>query len=514
MKTYKTIAPIIGTAMIATSCGTSPDAATEQKPNIIYIIADDMGYGELGCYGQEKIETPNIDALAATGMKFTQHYSGAPVSGPSRSVLMTGLHLGHTPVRGNDEVASRGNVWSHAAMLADSSLEGQTPIPEDTRTIAELMKDAGYQTGIIGKWGLGFPGSNSTPNKAGFDFFYGYNCQRQAHTYYPMFLYKNEARVYLDNAPLLTPGDRLKKGEDKYDASNYEQFARNEYSGDLMFKEIISFVERSKEDPFMLMWTTPIPHVSLQSTEKWVEYYREKFGEEEPYTGEQGYLPCRYPHATYAAMISYLDEQVGLLVEKLKEEGIYDNTIIMFTSDNGSTFNGGSDSPWFNSNGPLRTGKGRGKGTVTEGGIRVPFIVSWPKHIEAGSSSDLISAFWDMVPTFTDITGIENTNRTDGISILPTLLGEEQVDKHEFLYWGFGEGSGSRAVRMGNWKGAIYNIRKGNDIIELYNLDNDLHEENDVAAENPEVVAKIRAIMEQEHEAATHYPKFNFFKDK
>ena len=413
---------MLGMAMATTGCDTAADSTNAQKPNIIYIIADDMGYGELGCYGQEKIETPNIDALAKSGMRFTQHYSGAPVSGPSRSVLMTGLHLGHTPVRGNDEVASRGNVWSHAAMLADSTLEGQAPIPEGTKTIATLMKDAGYQTGVVGKWGLGHPGSNSTPNKAGFDFFYGYNCQRQAHTYYPMFLYKNENRVYLDNAPLLTPGARLKKGEDKYDAKNYEQFSRNEYAGDLMFDELLGFVDRSKDEPFMLMWTTPIPHVSLQVTEKWVEYYREKFGDEEPYTGAQGYLPCRYPHATYAAMISYLDEQVGLLVEKLKEEGIYDNTIIMFTSDNGSTFNGGSDSPWFNSNGPLRTGKGRGKGTVTEGGIRVPFIVSWPGHIEAGTTSDHISAFWDMVPTFTDITGVENTNRTDGISLLPTLL--------------------------------------------------------------------------------------------
>lgn len=511
MKTYTKIVPLLGTAIIATGCATT-ETSTPEKPNIIYIIADDLGYGELGCYGQEKIETPNIDGLAESGMRFTQHYSGAPVSGPSRSVLMTGLHLGHTPVRGNNELRSRGNVWSEEAMLADSSLEGQAPLPLGTQTVAHLMQGAGYKTAIVGKWGLGYPGSHATPNKMGFDFFYGYNCQRQAHTYYPMFLYKNESRVYLDNAPLLTSKDRLKEGEDRYDAKNYEQFSRNEYAGDLMFEELLDFVDENKDEPFMLMWTTPIPHVSLQSTDKWVEYYREKFGEEEPYTGAQGYLPCRYPRATYAAMVSYLDEQVGLLIEKLKEDGIYDNTIIMFTSDNGSTFNGGTDSPWFNSNGALRTGKGRGKGTVTEGGIRVPFIVSWPDKIEAGSTSDHISAFWDVLPTFAEIAGVTNPNRTDGISLLPTLKGEEQIE-HEFLYWGFGEGSGSRAVRMGKWKGVIYDIKKGNDVMELYDLDNDLHEERDLAAENPDVVAKIKAIMVREHEPATHYPDFNFFED-
>ncbi len=505
--------PLVGVAVATASCASVSDTDTVPKPNVIYIIADDLGYGELGCYGQEKIETPNIDALAKSGMRFTQHYSGAPVSGPSRSVLMTGLHLGHTPVRGNNEQAKRGDVWSHEAMLKDSTLEGQAPLPVGTRTVAHLMQDAGYKTGVVGKWGLGYPGSNATPNKMGFDFFYGYNCQRQAHTYYPMFLYKNETRVYLDNAPLLTPGARLKEGEDKYDAKNYEQFARNEYAGDLMFEELMNFVDESKDEPFMLMWTTPIPHVSLQSSQKWVDHYKAKFGEEEPYTGDKGYLPCRYPHATYAAMVSYLDEQVGLLVAKLKADGIYDNTVIMFTSDNGSTFNGGTDSPWFNSNGILKTGRMNGKATVAEGGIRVPLIVSWPNHIKAGTTSDVISAFWDVLPTFADIIDVENTNPTDGISFLPTLTGEEQVEKHDALYWGYCEGTGSRAVRMDNWKGVIYNIKKGNDVMELYNLDNDLHEENDVAAENPDVVKQIKEIMVREHIPATHYPEFNFFED-
>ncbi len=513
MNTFIKIAPLVGAAIASTSCAPTGEATVAKKPNIIYIIADDLGYGELGCYGQEKIETPNIDALAKSGMKFSQHYAGAPVSGPSRSVIMTGLHLGHTPIRGNNEMAKRGDVWSHQAMLADSTLEGQAPLPVGTKTVAHLMQDAGYQTAIVGKWGLGYPGSTATPNKMGFDFFFGYNCQRQAHTYFPMFLYKNEARVYLDNAPLLTSGARLQKGQDKYDEKNYEQFSRKDYSSDVMFKELMGFVDKNKDTPFMLMWTTPVPHVSLQAEKKWIEHYKAKFGDEEPYTGAKGYLPCRYPHATYAAMVSALDEKVGLLVEKLKADGIYDNTVIMFTSDNGSTFNGGSDSPWFNSNGILKTGRENGKGTVTEGGIRVPLIVSWPATIKAGSTSDHISAFWDILPTFADIAGIENPNPTDGISILPTLKGKEQKE-HEALYWVFGEGKGSRAVRMGNWKGVIYNIRKGNDVIELYNLANDLHEENNVAEQNPEVVKKIREIMVREHQVATHYPEFNFIKGK
>ena len=260
----------IPVSMLLFSCTQSDEP---RKPNIIYILADDLGRAELGCYGQEIIETLNIDRLASEGMRFTNHYSGQAVSGPSRCSLFTGLHSGHAYIRGNDEMTSRGDVWNHAAMLADSSLEGQRPVPANTIMIPRKMKEAGYKTACIGKWGLGYPGSESTPNKMGFDFFYGYNCQRQAHTYYPPFLYRNECREYLENK-LLPPHTRLDKGADPYDEKSYEKYTQKQYAPDLMYREILSFVEESKDEPFVLFWTTPVPHVPLQAPEKWVDHYR------------------------------------------------------------------------------------------------------------------------------------------------------------------------------------------------------------------------------------------------
>ncbi|MEG1635756.1 MAG: sulfatase-like hydrolase/transferase, partial [Rikenellaceae bacterium] len=441
---------------------------------------------------------------------FNQCYSGAPVSAPARSVLMTGLHTGHTPVRANDEAGDRGDVWSHEAMLADSTLEGQGPMPADTKTLGSMMQKAGYKTGVVGKWGLGYPGSVSTPNKMGFDFFYGYNCQRQSHTYYPMFLYRNENREYLDNAPLLTPNQKLDSLADKYDAKSYEKFTRKQYSGDLMFDELVGFVEANKKEPFFLMWTTPIPHVSLQAPQRWIDHYQKKFNETEPYLSKNGYLPARYPHATYAAMVSYFDEQIGLLVEKLKADGLYDNTIIIFSSDNGATFNGGTDSPWFNSGGIFRSDRGYGKGSLREGGIRVPLIFTWPNQIKEPRESNHICAFWDVMPTLGEITDIE-TPKTDGISFLPEVMGKTQA-QHEALYWEYPEGTGSRAVRMGKWKGIIFDIKKGNNTMELYNLENDILEEKNVAAENPEIVEQIRTIMKREHVTPVN-PKFIFFEE-
>lgn len=468
------------------------------KPNIIYILADDLGHAELGCFGQKKIETPNIDQLAAEGMRFTNHYSGQAVSGPSRCVLFTGLHTGHSYIRGNDEMASRGDVWSHEAMLADSTLEGQRPVPANTVMIPRKLKEAGYTTACIGKWGLGFPSSESTPNKMGFDFFYGYNCQRQAHTYYPPFLYRNECREYLENK-LLVPGTNLDKDTDPYAEESYAKYTQKQYAPDLMYKEILDFVERSKDEPFALFWTTPVPHVPLQAPERWVKHYREKFGDEEPYIGNKGYFPCRYPHATYAAMVSYWDEQIGGLIQKLKDLGIYENTVIIFTSDNGPTFNGGSDSPFFDSAKPFKSEAGWGKASLREGGIRVPMIASWPGHIPAGTSSDLLSAFWDMMPTMCDIAGIESP-KTDGISMLPEMLGEtDKQQKHDFLYWEFPEAGGQKAVRMGNWKAFVRNIRKGNQKVELYDLSVDPREQKDVAEQYPDVVNRVLEIFRAEH---------------
>jgi arylsulfatase len=495
---YKLIITLFASAAITSSCQQSDRKSNKSKPNIIYILADDLGDGELGCYGQKLIETPNIDKLAENGIMFTQHYSGSPVCAPSRCVLMTGKHTGHAYIRGNDEWGERGPTWDYLEMFRDSTLEGQRPIPEGTTTIGRLLQQTGYKTGIIGKWGLGAPHTAGIPNKQGFDFFYGYNCQRQAHTFYPLHLYKNENRVYLNN-DTVKPGTKLERGADPYDLKSYDKFTLNDYSADLMFDELINFVEENREEPFVMYWANPIPHVPLQAPQKWVDYYVKKFGDEDPYTGRQGYFPHRYPHAAYAAMVSYMDEQVGLLIEKLKELGLYENTLIMFTSDNGPSYAGGTDSPWFNSGGIFDSERGRGKGYLYEGGIRVPMIASWPGHIEPGTTSNHISAFWDVLPTLCEISGVQPPEDTDGISFLPAMLGKGNQKSHDFMYWEFPQYNGQQAVRMGKWKGVRMNISKGNTRTELYNLEKDIKELNDVSKKHPDVVRKIEKIMEQEH---------------
>ena len=491
----------IGLSILLSACSfksNTSESNSNAKPNIVYILADDLGYGDLGCYGQQLIETPNIDKLAAEGIRFTQHYSGAPVCAPSRCMLLTGKHPGHAQIRGNDEWGERGDVWNYLAQLADSTLEGQRPLAEETPTIASQLQEAGYSTGMVGKWGLGAPNTKSTPTQMGFDFFTGYNCQRQAHTYYPVHLWKNGKKLLLGN-DTVAPSTGFKPGADPYNMASYSDYTLQTYSPDVMFSELIGFIERSSDGPFYAYWATPIPHAALQAPKKWVDYYVEKFGTEEPYIGNKGYFPCRYPHATYAAMISYLDENVGKLVQKLKDLGVYDNTLIIFTSDNGPTYNGGTDSPWFDSGGPFLSEFGWGKGFVHEGGFRVPMIASWPGKIEPGAESSHISAFWDVMPTLCEIAGIQAPADADGISFLPSLIGEEQPE-HPYLYWEYPEYGGQQAVRIGKWKGIRKNIKKGNLKLELYNLDNDIQELNDVATEYPEIIKEMEAIMKAEHE--------------
>lgn len=488
----------------------STTSAKRSKPNIIYILADDLGYAELGCYGQKKIETPNIDRLASEGIRFTQFYAGAPVSAPSRSVLLTGLHTGHTPIRGNDEMASRGDVWDREAALKNPLLEGQAPMPEGTVTVASRLKIAGYTTACIGKWGLGYPGSVSTPDKMGFDFFYGYNCQRQAHDYYPPFLYRNNKREMLRNPVMHQRVQKINDSIDKYAAASYSKYQQEDYAPDLMFRELIQYVRKSKHQPFFLFWATPIPHVPLQAPQRWIDYYVRKFGDEEPYTGNKSYYPSRYPHATYAAMVSYLDEQVGLLIEELKQNGIYENTLFVFTSDNGPTFNGGSDSPFFDSARPFKSEQGWGKTSLQEGGIRVPMIVSWKAKIKSAQTTNLMAAGWDIMPTFCEITGAKSPI-TDGISFCPTLIGKKQTT-HEFLYWEFPENEGSKAVRMGKWKGIIKSyIKNKNRTIKLFDLEQDPREQNDLANKYPEIVSKMVAIMKNQHTPPEN-PHFNIEK--
>lgn len=478
----------------------SLNTVNNQKPNIIYILADDLGYGELGCFGQQLIETPNIDKLAENGIKFTQHYSGAPVCAPSRCVLLTGKHPGHAQVRGNDEWRERGDVWGYKSMLADSTLEGQRPMEVGTQTIGHKMQNAGYKTAMFGKWGLGAPQTHSIPTKMGFDFFVGYNCQRIAHTYFPVHLYKNEARLYLEN-DTVAPNTKLDKGADPYDLDSYKKYNLQNYSSKVMFNELTGFVNENKDNPFFVYWATPIPHAPLQAPKRWVDYYVDKFGDEEPYLGDKGYFPHRYPHAAYAAMISYLDENVGILVQQLKDLGIYENTLIVFTSDNGATYNGGTDSPWFNSGGPLKSEYGWGKGFVNEGGIRTPMVASWPAKITVGTESEHISAFWDVMPTLCEIAGVDAPEDTDGISFLPALKGEKQT-AHEYLYWEFPAYGGQQAVRMGKWKAIRKDIMEGNMTLELYNLEKDIQELNDIAENHPDIVKQMEEIMLSEHKPA------------
>ena len=505
MKPY--LAPLLGSLAILlgfSACGSkdsTEEAEVATPPNIIYILADDLGYNELGSYGQSLIETPNLDALAAGGMRFTNHYAGSPVCAPSRCVLLTGKHSGHAYIRGNDEWGERGDTWDFAAAVKDPNLEGQRPIPLGTTTIGSVLQTAGYKTGIVGKWGLGAPLTEGIPNKQGFDFFYGYNCQRQAHTFYPVHLWRNEEKHILANE-LVKPGTRLPEGADPNDEASYAKYRLKDYTPELMLDEAMGFVRANKDQPFFLYFASPIPHVPLQAPQRWVDHYIKKFGPEEPYIGDKGYFPNRTPRATYAAMVSYLDESVGKLIETLKETGQYENTLIVFSSDNGPTYNGGSDSVYFNSAAPFKGEYGYAKGFVNEGGIRVPMIASWPGKITPGQTSDHISAFWDVLPTLCEVSGATTPEDTDGISFLPTLLGEGGQKTHEFLYWEFPAYTGQQAVRMGKWKAMRKNIFNDNLKVELYDLDTDPTEQRNVAAAHPEVVAQIEAILLKEHTPA------------
>lgn len=452
-------------------CLVSFTAFTQTKPNIVFILADDMGYGDLGCYGQKLIETPHIDQLAARGIRFTQFYAGTSVCAPSRSSLLTGQHTGHTPIRGNYEIQP----------------EGQLPLPDTAYTIAKMLKDAGYVTGDFGKWGLGYPGSEGTPGKQGFDHFFGYNCQRQSHNYFPDHLWDNDTSVDYANTP--------------------ENQAY--YAPDLIQKKALAFIDENKTKPFFLYLSYTLPHAALQLPhgDSLLEYYKRKFNEQ-PKTipalwDGKGYQPQAYPHAAYAAMVTRLDNYIEQVVEKLKTLGIEKNTLIIFTSDNGPHREGGNDPAFFNSSSGF---KGI-KRDLYEGGIRTPMIAYWPAVITKPKVSGLTGAFWDVMPTFAAIAGAPAPPYTDGISLLPTLSSKGKQRQHEFLYWEFHEDGGRQAVRMGKWKGVRLNVMKATDAaIELYNLDTDPGETKNVAAENPAIVQSIQKIMQNEHTENINFP--------
>ena len=496
MRIFLSITILLVSELISCNSSTKKETA----PNFIFILADDLGYGEIGIQGQKWIETPNIDQLAREGMILSHHYSGAPVCAPARAVLMTGLHTGHNPVRGNSEWRERGEVWSFSAMFEDSKLEGQRPMPDSILTVANMLQSNGYKTGMVGKWGLGAPNTNSIPNKKGFDFFYGYNCQRQAHNLYPSHLWKNQERHLLNNT--IVDKGKLPEGLDPYAEQSYTSYNQNDYAPTLMHKEALAFIDRNKDDKFFLYYASPLPHLPLQAPQKWVNYYREKLGPEKPYLGDKGYFPNRTPRATYAAMISYLDEQVGELVAKLKEIGQYENTFILFSSDNGPThLQSQADIAFFNSTGIFVNSKKTVKGNVNEGGIRVPTIATWPAKIKPGTQSDHPSTFYDYFATVCDILNLKTPYPIDGISYYPTLI-EKPQPQHEYLYWEFPAYTGQQAIRMGKWKGIKKNLFIGEAPLALYDLSTDPKEQHDLAEDQPEIVQKMETYLEQAHSTA------------
>jgi arylsulfatase A-like enzyme len=436
------------------------------RPNIIYIMADDLGYGDLGCYGQQKFATPHLDQLAREGILFTQHYAGSTVCAPSRSALMTGLHTGHGPIRGNQEIFP----------------EGQAPLPDSLVTVAEILKSVGYTTGIFGKWGLGAPGSEGIPTRQGFHHFFGYLCQRMAHTFYPTYLWEQEEKYPL-------------AGNDT---------GREIYSHDLVMEKALSFVERHAGGPFFLYLPINIPHAAMHVPADDLEKFAGKFPET-PFPGEGNYGAQDQPKAAFAGMMTRMDRDIGRLMALLKTLGIDQNTLVIFTSDNGPHREGGHDPDFFNSNGPLRGYKR----DLYEGGIRVPFIARWPEKITPQRTTSHIAAFWDFLPTACELAGAPVPKGLDGISYLPTLLGNTPQATHEYLYWEFHEQGKKQAIRQGDWKLVRLNIAREPDALpQLYHLGYDREEQKDVAGENPEVVARLMALLPNARKAHADWPFF------
>lgn len=445
----------------------------ELKPNIIYILADDLGYGDLGCYGQKTIQTPEIDKMATEGIRFTDHYSGSTVCAPSRCTIMTGLHTGHARVRGNARVPLR---------------------PEDV-TVAELLQSAGYTTGLIGKWGLGEAETTGTPNKKGFDYFFGYLNQARAHNSYPDYLWENDDKVPLDN--------KVEYIQNTY-AKGVGSVARekNTHSHDLFTKEALQFIESNKDSSFFLYLAYTIPHANNEGIPMG------QIGMEVSNLGIYKDKDWPEPQKAHAAMITLLDKDVGKILKKLSSLNIDNRTLVIFTSDNGPHDEGGADHEFFNSNGSL---KGM-KRELYEGGIRVPMIVRWPGKIKAGSQSDHISAFWDFLPTACDIAEITSPENIDGISFLPALIGDEQTE-HDYLYWEFMERNGRQGIRKGNWKAVKYDMSDNPDApIQLYDLSVDIGEENDIASEHPKIVSEMEDLMLTSRIPSDDF-KFDFEKE-
>lgn len=458
------------TGTIVAACGlpTVVYAQKAGKPNVIYILADDLGYGDLGCYGQQKIKTPNIDRMAADGIRFTQHYAGCTVSAPSRCALMTGKHTGHTYIRGNKGIES------------EDGRKYDLDLPAGEITLGEIFKQQGYATGCCGKWGMGAPGKEGHPNRQGFDYFYGYLGQGHAHSYYPAYLHENETEVKLGN---------------------------KQYSHDLIEKKAVEFIRKNAGQPFFLYLSITLPHAEIHLPDEYRTDYENSFLPETPYQQKGGgYRSQSKPHATFAAMVYRIDLTIGRIEALLKELGLDEKTLVIFTSDNGPHQEGGADPKFFVSSGSYRGIKR----DLYEGGIRVPMIARWPGTIAKGSVSAHPSAFWDVMPTFCELTGSRTPKSTDGLSFVPSLLGKKQK-QHGYLYWEFHEQGGKQALLRGDWKLIRLQVKNpGKTRVELYNIKNDPAENDNLIDQYPDIVRKLNKIMDK---ARTENSLFSFRLD-
>lgn len=499
---YKSISIIGGTLLLS---ALSANAQKKNaRPNIIFILCDDMGYGDLGCYGQPFIRTPHIDAMASEGIRFTQAYAGSPVSAPSRASFMTGQHSGHCEVRGNKE------YWGNSPIIMygnnkEYSVVGQHPYDPDHIILPEIMKDNGYTTGMFGKWAGGYEGSCSTPDKRGIDEYYGYICQFQAHLYYPNFLNRYSKALGDTGVVRVIMDENI-----KYPMYGPDYQKRPQYSADMIHEKAMEWLDNQDgKQPFFGVFTYTLPHAELvQPEDSLLNEYKAKFDPDKVFKGSEGsrYNAITHTHAQFAAMITRLDYYVGEVLKKLKEKGLDENTLVIFSSDNGPHEEGGADPTFFGRDGKLRGLKRQ----CHEGGIRIPFIARWPGRVPAGEVNDHICAFYDLMPTFCDVAGIKNYEKKyrnkekevdyfDGISFAPTLLGKKKQKQHDFLYWEFNE-TNQIAVRMGDWK---LIVKKGKP--SLYNLRTDIHEDNDIALQHPEIVEKMKAIIFEQHTPNQHF---------
>lgn len=477
---------------LAAACA-APAPQPRNRPNIVFLLADDLGYGDLSCFGQTRFRTPNLDRLAAEGTRLTHHYAGCAVCAPSRCVLMTGLHPGHGHVRDNREIQP----------------EGQEPLPAGTVTLPRLLQQAGYVTGAFGKWGLGGPGSSGDPLKQGFNRFFGYNCQRVAHNYYPTYLWDNDRRVQLNN-PDFSAHQKLPAGADPEADGTYAGYIGKEYAPDRITAEALRFVRENREKPFFLYYPTTVPHLALQVPDDSLRQFKDKFPEQ-PYDGSRSYLPHRYPRAAYAAMVTRMDRSMGRIIDLVRALGLERDTLFVFSSDNGPLYDqlGGTDTDFFHSANGFR---GR-KGSLYEGGVRVPAIVRWKGRLPEGKTSEAISGFEDWLPTLLSLSGLKRQipAHADGIDLSPTLRGEAQPPR-PFLYREFAGYTGWQAVWKDGWKAVRQNLNPGPKAalrpvpVELYDLRHDPAEAHDVAVDHPGRVRELSAIMQREHVPSREFP--------